>query len=211
MKKIVATLTILTVMFGGVNFSVGAEEDSFITVVQESDPVQGFCLPALLALTNKVSSSDDTFVITVTASAPLCSAVKASAVIYSMPGGGVAWPQELFEVVPFTIKNAGVTEITFKKDCNPVQFDVVTGETPQTISPISVWHGPMLFPVDLSTAQQHWGFPCPPPTTTTTASTTTTSTTIGTTTTSTTIGTTTTTQVPVQLAPELLWWNQKWY
>lgn len=199
MKKIVATLTILAVMFGGFTSSMAAEEDSFITVVQKSDPVQGFCLPALLALTNKVSSTDDMFVITVTASAPLCSAVKASAVIYSMPGGGVAWPQELFEVVPFTIKDAGVTKITFKKDCNPVQFDVVTGETPQTISPIGVWHGPMLFPVDLATAQQHWGFPCPPPTTTTTASTTTT--TASTTTTSTTTSTTTTTQVPVQLAP----------
>jgi hypothetical protein len=162
---------------------------SKISVVETPDPEQGPCLPRLLALTNRVSSSANNFVLTVIASAPLCEPVEATAAIYSMPGNGVAWPQQLTETLPFTISQAGTTVITFSKDCLPVQFDVVTGATPQTISPTGPWHGPMLFPLDTSTAQQHWGFPCPPPTTTSTTSTTSTPT------------TTTTTTVPVSVLP----------
>lgn len=162
---------------------------SKISVVQTASPVQGSCLPRVLALTNRVSSSETKFVLTVIASAPLCTPVAATAVIYSMPGKGVAWPQQLAEARKFTISQAGTTVITFSKDCLPVQFDVVTGATPQTISPTGEWPGPMLFPLDTATAQQYWGFPCPPPTTASTTSTTTTTT------------TTTSTTVPASVLP----------
>ena len=157
---------------------------SKISVVETPDPEQGPCLPLWLSLSVRVSSSANNFVLTVIASAPLCEPVEATAVIYSMPGNGVAWPQQLAEAQKFNISQAGTTVITFSKDCLSVQFDVVTGATPPTIRPTGPWPGPMLFPLDTATAQQYWGFPCPPPTT---ASTTTTS--------------TTTTTVPVSVLP----------
>ncbi len=107
--------------------------------------------------------------------APLCSRLDAVAVIYSMPGNGVAWPQQFVESRGFSLQQPGVTEIVFTRGCSPVQFDVVTGATPATISPDGPWHGPLLFPFDLNTSQQWWG--CGPTPTTTTSTTTTSSTT----------------------------------
>ena len=150
---------------------------SKISVVETPNPEQGECLPRFASLTNRVSSSATNFVLTVIASAPLCEPVEATAVIYSMPGNGVAWPQQLAEALKFTISQAGTTVITFSKDCLPVQFDVVTGATPQTISPTGEWTGPLLFPLNTATSEQYWGSPCPPRSTTST-STSTTSTTV---------------------------------
>ena len=133
---------------------------SYLDITQTTDNIQGACLPSLLSLTNKVSSSETEFVLTVTASAPLCEPVRASAVVYAMPANGVAWPQTLLEATPFTIYEAGTTVITFHKADACVQFDVITGYAPQTISPLGPWHGPLLFPLDLATAEQYWG--CPP-------------------------------------------------
>lgn len=133
---------------------------SYLDITQITDNIQGACLPSLLSLTNKVSSSETEFVLTVTASAPLCEPVRASAVVYAMPANGVAWPQTLLEATPFTIYEAGTTVITFHKADACVQFDVITGYAPQTISPLGPWHGPLLFPLDLATAEQYWG--CPP-------------------------------------------------
>ncbi len=161
---------------------------SKISVVETPNPEQGECRPRFASLTNRVSSSATNFVLTVIASAPLCEPVEATAVIYSMPGNGVAWPQQLAEALKFTISQAGTTVITFSKDCLPVQFDVVTGATPQTISPTGEWTGPLLFPLDTATAEQYWGFPCPPPPPPTTASTTSTT-------------TSTSTTVPVSVLP----------
>lgn len=139
---------------------VTISESSNIKIVQTTDNVQGVCLPSLLSLSNKVSSSETEFVLTVIASAPLCEPVRATAAVYSMPANGVAWPQTLLEAAPFTIFEAGTTVITFHKANACVQFDVITGYAPKTISPLGPWHGPLLFPFDLSTAQQYWG--CPP-------------------------------------------------
>lgn len=167
---------------------------SAITVTQVPAADQSApCLPGLLALSNVVGSDAATFTLVVTASAPLCDPVEVKAVVYAMPGNGVAWPQNLVEVKPFTISQAGVTTITFAKGCDPVQFDVLTGVTPQTISPTGTWHGPLLFPLDTGTAQQFFGTNaegCNP--TTTTSTSTTTLPTNGPTTTSTTTSTTTT-------------------
>ncbi|MHB1139143.1 MAG: LPXTG cell wall anchor domain-containing protein, partial [Microthrixaceae bacterium] len=149
------------------------------TIEQTPSETQGDCQSALMSLSQKVTSTSTTFVLTVTAAAPLCDPIEATAAIYGMPGNGVAWPQQLLQSKKFTIAEAGVTVITFSKDCTPAQFDVINGVTPQTINtPLD--HGPLLFPFDTGTAQQYWG--C-----TTTTSTTTTSTTTTTTSTSTTV------------------------
>lgn len=185
-----------------VGTAVGADEGpagSNISIVQTDTPTQGPCLPRWLALSYTVADTATSFTLNVTASAPLCDPVwDASAVIYAMPGDSIAWPQELRERVAFTISKAGTTAITFTKTCLPVQFDVVTGATPQTIAPWGEWHGPLLFPLDINTALQHWGYPCEvttttASTTTTTEPTTTTQSTTSTTSTTTTASTTTTT------------------
>jgi len=177
----VATLSGLALLVGG-TATAGAQEvedDSpHITVEVTPDEVQGDCVPAGLGLSYVVFSDDSVFRLTVTAASPQCSPIDAYAVIYGMPGNGEAWPQQLLEREPVTISAAGVYEITFSKECDPVQFDVVTGVTPQTITPGGEFHGPMLFPLDINTAEQYWGNgeDCPPAstTTTTTESTTTT-------------------------------------
>ncbi len=174
---LVAMLVGLAMTFVGIG-AAGAQEPepepTDISVVFTPADVQGPCVPTGFGLTYVVHSDDDVFRLTVTAASPQCSPIEAHAVIYAMPGNGEAWPQELVEKAPVTISEAGVYEITFSKECDPVQFDVVTGATPQTITPLGEFHGPMLFPFDINTAQQYWGdaADCPPPSTTTTTSTT---------------------------------------
>ncbi len=142
-----------------------------IDIIQTPSGVGGLCLPPALALRRSTSNDATTFRLTIRVVAPLCSRVNAVAAIYRMPGNGVAWPQNLVQTVPFTLREPGVTEVIFTKGCEPVQFDVITGATPPTISPFGPYHGPLLFPFDLSTSLQWWG--CgPTPTTTTTSSTT---------------------------------------
>lgn len=155
--------------------SVENGDVSAISIVQTPDEVQGECQPAILALSNTHVSTPTSFTLTVVASAPLCEPITATAAVYGMPGNGEAWPQELVETKDFTISAAGTTVITFTKDCAPVQFDVVTGATPQTIAPWAEKHGPLLFPLDDTTAEQYFG--CTPETTTTTSTTTTSTTT----------------------------------
>lgn len=124
------------------------------TPVESSEP----CLPGALALSNTVASTADIFQLTITASADPCDPITAHAVVYAMPGNGLGpWPQTLMEKETFTIDSAGVTVVTFSKDCLPMQFDVVTGATPAVISPDGEVHGPLLFPFDTGTAQQFFG------------------------------------------------------
>lgn len=151
---------------------------SKITVVQtpaedQSAPCKNF--PDGASYTT--NSSSESFVLTVTLDAPLCQPINATAAIYAMKSGSEPWPQTLSETEEVILSEAGVTAITFSKDCLPVQFDVINGATPAVIN----WgsdHGPLLFPGDIATAEQWPGYECPPAsTTTTTESTTTTSTT----------------------------------
>lgn len=148
---------------------------SNIQIVHTPSGGGGLCLPAALALRQSTSSDATTFRLTIRVTAPLCSRIDAVAAIYQMPGNGVAWPQNLLETAPFSLKAPGTTEVIFTKTCTPVQFDVVTGATPPTISPTGAWHGPLLFPFDTSTSLQWWG--CGPTTSTSTTSTTSSSTT----------------------------------
>ena len=192
----VATISGAALLIGG-TATAGAQEiedeTPHITVEVTPDEVQGNCVPAGLGLTYVVFSDDSVFRLTVTATSPQCSPIDASAVIYGMPGNGEAWPQQLLEREPVTISAAGVYEITFFKECTPVQFDVVTGVTPQTITPGGVFHGPLLFPFDINTSEQYWGNgeDCPPPSTTTTTTESTTTTTESTTTVPEVLGSTT--------------------
>ncbi len=155
-----------------------------ITVEQTPLNYAGPCVPSALARlqwTAASESTDELFSLKVTNPVDLCDPVTATAVIYAMPTNGQQWPQQLQSVKDFVIGDASVTTITFSKDCTPAQFDVITGDTPQQISPTGAHHGPLLFPFDVNTSQQYTASGCQP--TTTTTSTTTTTTTPSTTTT----------------------------
>ena len=160
-----------------------------ITVEQFDEEPDG-CLPGFLVLSRVVINTAAEFGLDITASEAPCDPINASAVIYAMPPE--TWPQTLSEKVDFTITKPGLTKVRFEKDCDDVQYDVVTGATPEVISPAEP-HGPMLFPLDLDTALQYWGenYCNPTTTTTTTTTTSTTSSTVpGSSTTSTTSSTT---------------------
>lgn len=135
------------------------DDDSAITIVQTPKADQsGLCTtPALGGLTRNTYSDDDVFQLTIRNEAPLCEPVEAKAAIYRLPGGGEEWPQTLVEVKEFTIDEAGTTDVFFEKDGGCLQFDVLTGETPEEIAPLGEWHGPLLFPFDVQTSQQYFG------------------------------------------------------
>lgn len=170
---------------GFVAGSAGADEEldasdgpapSAITITQTPSGGGGLCVPPPLGLTYTTANTPESFTLRVVAPSAPCSPIEAKAVVYAMPAGatpGNEWPQTLAEVVPFTISEAGVTEIVFAKDCDPVQFDVLTGATPQVISPTGEWHGPLLFPFDTATSQQWFGTPGCTPTGSSTTTTTT--------------------------------------
>jgi len=118
----------------------------------------GFCLPAWLALRSEPTLRSTSFTLRVTALAPLCEPVQATAAVYAMPGDGVAWPQTLVETAPVALSGPGVTDVVFRVDCAAAQqFDVIVGATPAEIAPWGPWHGPLLFPFDTSTAHQSHG------------------------------------------------------
>lgn len=198
-RVIAATLT-LAVSFAVLVAPVGADEGQpatgQITITQHDSAIQEGCLPSAFVLTRQVHNTSEYFELVVRASAPPCDPVHASAVRYAMPGNGVTWPQTLVEKVDFTISKAGTTTIRFDKTCDPMQFDVITGDAPPVISPEGDHHGPLLFPLDTDTALQHWG--CVENSTTT--STSTTSTTTPSTTTST-LPTASTSTVPTEVLP----------
>lgn len=138
--------------------ALAAADSSNISITQVDSPDQGwFCLPGALILQRYIHNTPEYFELEVIATSRPCEPIYAKAAIYGMPGDGVAWPQNLVEVADFTISKAGTTKIRFTKTCDPVQFDVLTGDTPQTISPLGPWHGPLLFPFDMETSYQHWG------------------------------------------------------
>lgn len=148
--------------------ALATQGSSNITITQTTSSNQGwFCLPGALILQRSIHNTPEYFELVVKATSKPCSPIKATAAIYGMPGNGVAWPQQLIEKKDFTISKAGKTTIRFTKTCDPVQFDVLTGATPQVISPTGPWHGPLLFPFDMETSRQHWG--CVDGTTTTTS------------------------------------------
>jgi hypothetical protein len=156
------------------------------------------CVPFPVGVQHAPQNSSSDFRLRVVVTQPLCQPVRATAAIYAMTAYPSAWPQTLTATASFTLGPAGTTVVDFTKGCQAAQFDVVTGATPQVISPTGPWHGPLLFPFDTGTALQ-WGgcttttttpFTIP---TTTVPTTTTSSTTTSSSTTSTTVPVTTTT------------------
>lgn len=135
-----------------------------ITITQTALAPITTCTTPEQALSYTTFSDNSIFRLRVRASSPLCSPITATAVVYAMPGDGSLWPQTLSQTKSFTISGASQTDIVFSKDCTPAQFDVVTGATPQTISPLGERHGPLLIP-DVNTAYQDPGIACSPPTT----------------------------------------------
>ncbi|UDY37571.1 hypothetical protein [Dermatobacter hominis] len=140
-----------------------------ISVDKTAVPYEGDCVPTAmgrLAWTYDVDSTADHFRLSIHNPSTLCDAVDATAVIYEMPVDG-SWPQRLAATEGVTIREASTTVITFTKDCQPAQFDVVTGATPDVIDVSGAHHGPLLFPGALDTSEQHHAPGC---TTTTTVS-----------------------------------------
>ena len=138
------------------------EAGSAISITQTPSGSDDPCVPAPLGLTYTTDNTPESFSLRVVAAADPCSPIEAKAVVYELPATGGQWPQTLGEVVPFTISEAGTTEILFTKGCDPVQFDVLTGATPEVISPLGEWHGPLLFPFDTATSLQYFGNPDDP-------------------------------------------------
>jgi LPXTG-motif cell wall-anchored protein len=134
------------------------EVPSRIKITQTPSGNQGICVPKELGLTYQTYNDDQIFRLSVFNQAPLCEPLLVKAVVYVMPDNGEQWPQTLEEVVEFTLFEAGQTDIEFTKDaaeeCNALQFDVLTGDTPREIAPLGAWHGPLLFTFDTKTSYQ---------------------------------------------------------
>ena len=157
----VAVLSVAPAASAASGSTAGAADSSpNITVTQNNQPYSWFCLPSFFALTHSVTSTPTQFVLTINAWVRPCNTVYPHAVIYAMPGNGVAWPQTLAEKESFIINRKGTTTVVFNKACDPVQFDVVTGATPPTIAPWGPWHGPPLFPFAYNETSQQY-FPGP--------------------------------------------------
>jgi hypothetical protein len=146
---------------------------SAITVTHVAGPGAGACLPVMFAATADVTLTSDSFSVSIYASAPICDAV--TAVIYSMPvDDRWPWPQRKVESKTFSIQ-PGVTTVVFARGCEPVQFDVVTGDTPSSIDPVTgPMHGPLLFWFPWTGFQDAAG-PCDPASSTTSSTSTSTS------------------------------------
>lgn len=129
----------------------------FITVEQTPDEEQGPCngTPALV-LRNFIGGDDEAWRLTIIVDEPLCSPIDATAAVYAMAGFGEAWPQTLTETLDFTLQEAGRTVVSFSKDAQCSQYDVIVGDTPPVIAPLGEWHGPLLFPFDVNTSFQNW-------------------------------------------------------
>jgi LPXTG-motif cell wall-anchored protein len=134
------------------------EVPSRIKIIQTPSGNDVPCVPREQNLTYTTFNDDQIFRLSVFNEAPLCEPLLVKAVVYVMPDNGEQWPQTLEEVVEFTLFEAGQTDIEFTKDaaeeCNALQFDVLTGDTPREIAPLGAWHGPLLFTFDTKTSYQ---------------------------------------------------------
>ena len=134
---------------------------SSVQVAEQPSASTGPCVDAASTIasgntTRTVTSTATEFTLVVRTARSLCSPLDATAVVYAMPGNGAAWPQTLARSTPVRIQQAGTTTITFSRGCGAAQFDVVTGTVPTEVaSPFAA--PPLLFPLDIETAEQDWG------------------------------------------------------
>jgi hypothetical protein len=124
------------------------DEPSIISVSFVAGESQGDeCASAEDALSFKKVTTPESYSFVVTVSTDLCTPIDAKAAAYAMPNNrSWPWPQTLVETKEVPLGPAGVTTVTFAKGCDPIQFDLVTGATPETIDPFGEHHGPLLFP-----------------------------------------------------------------
>jgi hypothetical protein len=167
-------------LFVGMGASAGAQDDPQVVngdnIQITTTPIEydGECMTRQEALSYTTEVTAQYFSLIITVAGDLCVPISnVQAVIYRMPGKGVAWPQTLVEqlgvpkddplpAIGGTIKDASTIEVRFTKTCDPVQFDVITGGTPDVIGdptklPLPPFHGPLLFPTEVGTALQFWG------------------------------------------------------
>lgn len=144
---------------GEIGSSVTATQHIQVTTTPKA--FEGPCQTRNQALSYTTADNAAFFSLTIEVAGKLCNPITdVKAVIYRMPGKGVAWPQTLVEQLDFTIEDAATIEVRFTKTCSPVQFDVITGGTPDQIGfPPLGFHGPLLFPTQGDTALQFWGLP----------------------------------------------------
>src|SRR5262249_21447485 len=134
--RLVVGLVVMTAGITALFAPAGAA--GYITITQTTVPSSATCLDPATAmhdgkLTPYPVSDTSTFKVTIPSQTRLCPPVDAWAVVYKMPGGGQQWPQTFVEKQEIKIADAGDTVVTFAKQCDPVQFDIVTGPIPQTL------------------------------------------------------------------------------
>lgn len=151
-SRVVATIAVMVVALvslamSGVASGAGGETP-MISVSFDPGQSQGQgCATAANALSFKKVTTPDTYSFVATVSTDLCTSIDAKAAAYAMSNNrSWPWPQTLVETQEVPLGPAGVTTVTFAKDCDPIQFDLVIGATPETIDPFGSHHGPLLFP-----------------------------------------------------------------
>lgn len=159
MVALCATGTVLVAVLGGSTPAGSAEPETYITVSYEAGPGSTECLPPREAATGSVNDDGKAFTLTINAKAPMCEPL--TAVVYAMPDNPFyPWPQTKVEAQTFDVE-PGITTVSFAKGCSSLQFDVVSGRTPDRIQPnTGPMHGPLLFEWFPWSAQMYWGTSC---------------------------------------------------
>ena len=134
---------------------------SSVQVTEEPSASSGPCVDPATTIatgntTRTVRSTATEFALTIRTVRSLCSPLDATAAVYAMPGNGTSWPQTLARSTPVRIQSAGTTTVTFTRACGAAQFDVVTGPVPAEVANAFA-APPLLFPLDIETAEQDWG------------------------------------------------------
>lgn len=145
----VAVLALTSLAMSGVA-SGADDETSMISVAFVAAQSQGEgCASAADSLSFKKVTTPKSYSFVVTVSTDLCTPISAKAAAYAMPNNrSWPWPQTLVKTEEVPLGPAGVTTVTFAKDCDPIQFDLVIGATPASVNPFEplTYHGPLLFP-----------------------------------------------------------------
>ena len=171
----------------------GGAETSISVDYVAAEPVSEQCV-GQDAISMDLDQDDDSLSYAFTLANDLCNPIAAKAAIYAIPDSWLLpWPQTLVSVEEFTLSAAGTTTVTFAKGCDPQQFDVLTGATPQVINS-GLDHGPLLVAPTGPGGAYGSAIQYRPPAGSCTDNTTSTS--------STTTSTTTTSEVPVTVSPE---------
>ncbi len=124
------------------------------------------CATRGAGLSMSTNETADTYSYVFTVKTDLCDPIDAWAAVYQMPASAWPWPQTFVEKAPIPLGAAGVTTVTFSKECTPLQFDIIEGSnTPPVIDLLGDHHSPLLYPnngLDFSGSSAHQFFPTNP-------------------------------------------------